>query len=258
MCLSKQRSDGQRFPVRIFNLNSCNELHRELNVQSEQGPENPVSVPAPTLRLVIASDIRFLRESLGQNLGRFPNLEIVGYGCTAGQAVGATHDLKPDLLLLDAALPNGLAAVRQVREHDATLPVVVFAITESVESVLLWAEAGIAGYIPNTAALCDLYTIVLDIVAGRQSCSAPVSAGLLRRVAATAHPAPDPAAPMLTAREAEIVGLMGTGLSNKEIARKLNIGLATTKSHVHNVLAKLSLQRRGQAARWIHARAPQG
>lgn len=66
------------------------------------------------------------------------------------------------------------------------------------------------------------------------------------------------ATPVLTPRELEIVRLIGSGLSNKEIARYLNIGLATTKSHVHNVLGKLNLQRRGQAASWMQAHSPFG
>jgi two-component system, NarL family, nitrate/nitrite response regulator NarL len=100
-----------------------------------------------------------------------------------------------------------------------------------------------------------LNALVTDIEAGRQACSGSVSAGLIRRIAATAgSPGEQKFSPArLTRRELEIVGLIGTGLSNKEIARRLNIGVATTKSHVHSVLNKLNVQRRGQAANWTRS-----
>jgi len=82
-----------------------------------------------------------------------------------------------------------------------------------------------------------------------------VAACMLQHIARGGPRAPRqaPVPPALTPREMEIVRLVSTGLSNKEIARRLDIGLATTKSHVHNALAKLNLQRRGQMATWMHA-----
>jgi DNA-binding NarL/FixJ family response regulator len=211
---------------------------------------------APALRLLIASEVRFLRDSMGEILGRNPAMSVIGNAQDCGQILSMSLELRPDLVLLDAALPNGIAGVRQLRETTARPRVVVFAVTESIESVVNWAEAGIAGYIPSNAGLADLSELVTDIAAGRQVCSGSVSAGLIRRIAATAiWPGGHKRSPAkLTKREVEIVGLIGTGLSNKQIARHLNIGVATTKSHVHSVLNKLNLQRRGQAANW--ARTP--
>jgi DNA-binding NarL/FixJ family response regulator len=145
-----------------------------------------------------------------------------------------------------------LSLARRLRATEGGPRVVAFAVSESVESVLTWAEAGVAGYIPSTAAMDDLQALIGDIDAGRQACTGAVAAGLLRRIGANpAAPAPADA-PCLTPREFEIVRLIGAGMSNKEIARRLNIGLATTKSHVHNVLGKLNMQRRTQAATWMN------
>lgn len=212
----------------------------------------------PPLRVLIASEVRFLRESLGDILGRDGTTVVVGLACDCDEILGACQASLPDMLLLDAALRDGTGAVRQLRAILPGLRAVIFAVSESVESVLLWAEAGAAGYIPREAALADVQALLADIRAGRQACSASVSAGLLRRIATSPGPRPqaDLALPALTPREREIVGLLGTGLSNKEIARRLNIGVATTKSHVHSVLAKLNVQRRGQAAHFVHARSP--
>jgi DNA-binding NarL/FixJ family response regulator len=168
-----------------------------------------------------------------------------------------SRELRPEMVLLDAAVRNGPMAVRRLREISAGLRVVVFAVSESVESVLSWAEAGVAGYIPCTAGASDLCAMVDDISAGRQACSGAVAAGLLQRIAASSAgpPKADSGPQALTARELEIVRLISTGLSNKEIARRLNIGLTTTKSHVHNALGKLNVQRRGQVATWMYARS---
>jgi DNA-binding NarL/FixJ family response regulator len=210
---------------------------------------------APPLNLLIASEVRFLRESLGEILGRNRAMLVIGHAQDSDQMLSLSRELRPDMVLLDAAVRNGIAAVRQLRETMARPRVVVFAVTESIESVVDWAEAGIAGYIPSNAALADLNALVTDIEAGRQACSRSVSAGLIRRIAATTvwSNGRKPSVAKLTRRELEVVGLIGTGLSNKEIARRLNIGVATTKSHVHSVLNKLNLQRRGQAANWTRS-----
>jgi DNA-binding NarL/FixJ family response regulator len=207
---------------------------------------------APALRLIIASEVRFLRESLGEVLGRNRAMLVIGHAENSVQILSLSHELRPDMVLLDAPMRNGIATVRQLREAMARPRVVVFAVTESIESIVNWAEAGIAGYIPSNAALADLNALVNDIEAGRQACLGSVSAALIRHIAATAvwPGGQKPCPAKLTRREIEIVGLIGTGLSNKQIARRLNIGVATTKSHVHSVLNKLNLQRRGQAANW--------
>jgi DNA-binding NarL/FixJ family response regulator len=210
----------------------------------------PADEETPALRLVIASEVRFLRECLGEVLGRVASLSVVGYGTNLDQTLKMSQDLRPDMVLLDAAMHDGPQAVRQLRKIRAGLQVVAFAISESVNTVLAWAEAGVAGYIPNTTPMNDLQALVVEISLGRQTCSPLVAAGLLQRVAATAvEPTDQVTGPhALTPRELEIVRLISTGLSNKEIARQLNIGVATAKSHVHNVLGKLNVQRRGQVA----------
>ena len=114
-------------------------------------------------------------------------------------------------------------------------------------------EVNVEGY--NNPAMDDLVGFLRDVVRGEQTCSTHVAAGLLRWISAASRTgagarscATKPLA--LTGREEQIVRLLCNGLSNKEISRRLNIGLATTKSHVHNLLAKLELERRGQVVSW--------
>jgi DNA-binding NarL/FixJ family response regulator len=187
---------------------------------------------------------------LGEVLGRVASLAVVGYGSDLGQTLKVSRDLRPDMVLLDAAMRGGPPAVRQLREIHAGLQVVAFAVSESVDAVLAWVEAGVTGYVPSTAAMSDVHALVAEISTGRQTCSPLVAAGLLHRIAATTVETANQASRphTLTPRELEIMRLISTGLSNKEIARQLNISLATAKSHVHNVLGKLNVRRRAQVA----------
>ena len=129
---------------------------------------------------------------------------------------------------------------------------------ETKEDVIAWAEAGVIGYVPNTVALADLMRLIVDIHGGEQPCSGRVAAELIHRIAVTeslgiGRNAPSPTL-ALTRREREAAELIATGLSDKEIARRLNISLATAKLHVHNLLGKLNVQRRGQVVVRLHER----
>jgi len=172
-----------------------------------------------------------------------------------------SRGLQPDFILLDAALDGGLAAVSQLRDAVPCVRVVALAIMETEQEVISWAEAGVAGFIPRTATLADLVPLLSEIKEGRQPCSSRVAFCLLHRVASTAgvngkarevHGSTS----LLTSRELQISALISAGYSNKEIARQLNIGLSTTKSHVHNLLRKLNLQRRSQVVDWARGQRP--
>jgi DNA-binding NarL/FixJ family response regulator len=166
-----------------------------------------------------------------------------------------SRSLQPDFILLDAAFEGCLGAVAQFRDVNPNVRVVALAIAETEQDVVSWAEVGAAGYIPRSAGLRELVQLLFDINNGRQACSGSVAFGLLRRISVVSRCGGSchehPSKSCLTRRELQISTLISEGFSNKEIARKLNIGLSTTKSHVHNVLAKLNMQRRAQVAAGI-------
>jgi DNA-binding NarL/FixJ family response regulator len=153
------------------------------------------------------------------------------------------------MTLIDGALKGALGSMKLLRAAAPGVLVVVMGLNETYEEVVAWAEAGIAGYVAKHETLSDVPTLLLKIARGEQSCSASVASGLLRN--ASRKPASCDPSPELTSREAQIIELIATGMTNKEIARRLNIGLPTAKTHVHHVLGKLQLQRRAQAAEWI-------
>jgi two-component system nitrate/nitrite response regulator NarL len=205
-------------------------------------------VSAEPPRALIVAEVCFLRETLAEVLVR-AGIEVCGQSGTLPSALAVVTAQRPDIVLLDVAFPRGIEAAMSLAAALPSASVIALAIVETVENVVAWAEAGIAGYVPNTASVEDLVSLVRQIGRGEQTCPTNIIGSLLRRLGATERagkPAPPPAASPLTRRELEISQLVATGLSNKAIARRLGISLGTTKSHVHNVLGKLSLQRRAE------------
>jgi two-component system nitrate/nitrite response regulator NarL len=197
--------------------------------------------------VLIVSEICFLRESLAEILTR-AGIVVCGQSGTLPHALAIAQAQQPEIVLLDVAFPGGTAAAMSFAAAPPGASVVALAIAETEENVLAWAEAGIAGYVPNTASVDDLVSLIGQIRRGEQTCPTRIVGSLLRRIGTgeRAGKQPSPAAPPLTRREVEISRLIATGLSNKDIARRLGISLGTTKSHVHNLLGKLSVQRRAE------------
>jgi len=194
---------------------------------------------------LIISEVRFLRDSLVAILQRETSLGVCAQAATWEQALAAQAS-QPAVVLLDVAFPGGAKTVAQLRCVMPQSSIIAFGIHETEEHVLAWAEAGIAGYVPNTASVEDLISLVEQISRGEQSCPSRIAGSLLRRIASAARRAPflPESSSALTRRESEIMRLVIAGYSNKDIARQLRISLGTTKSHVHNLLGKLSLRRR--------------
>ena len=175
------------------------------------------------------------------------------------QALSAIREHPAAVVLLDASFPKGAEVLREIRVVDPSARVVVIAVSETEENVIAWAKAEAAGYIPTTAALHELVRFIECIIRGEQICSTVIASRLMRWVASSQRATDDRALrfPMsLTVRECEIVRMISEGLSNKEIARQLNIELSTTKTHVHNLLRKLGVHRRGQAGQWAYTHEP--
>ena len=201
--------------------------------------------------IAVVSPVRIVRESLAELLPRDRRLWIVGVFEDLSYAQAQLEDPRTDLALVDAALQSGRAGVSAIRNAVPQVPIVVFSITETLEEVVAWAEAGAAGYVPKMAGLADMTAMLVEIKKGREACSPEVAESRLGSLLSTREPRErynqNSSRLILTARETEIIKLIGQGMSNKQIARLLNIGVATTKTHVHHILGKLNVQRRGQA-----------
>jgi len=202
------------------------------------------------IRVVVAADVRFYREGLADLIARYPTCAVLGIAANRTQTLDRVRESFPDIVLLDAAMPDGLMTVADIAALAPSVKVIVTALAETALTVLEWAEAGVAGYVPRDASLSDLIATIERTARGELKCSAEVAASMLRRLWTLAKVANerhlDGAMPPLTPREHEIMRLIEQGMSNKDIARELGIGVATAKSHVHHILEKLHVRRRAQ------------
>jgi DNA-binding NarL/FixJ family response regulator len=211
----------------------------------------PVNRAAPDRqpRIIIVSDTRLYREGLALSLERVDRVVVVGVADSVASTLTCIEEKNPDVALLDFAMPDALALPRAIAAARMPVTVVAFSVTDTEDEICECAEAGIAGYVARNGSKEDLIAAVENAVRGEVLCSPRVAASLFRRLAAhvqtTRQRPPDVA---LTSREQEIIALIDRGLSNKEIARQLKISLPTVKNHVHNILEKLQVRRRGAAA----------
>jgi two-component system nitrate/nitrite response regulator NarL len=203
------------------------------------------------MNAIVISEVRFLRECLAEIMIRVPQIGACRQAATLDHALALFESAQPDIVLHDVAFPGGPETASRLCAAVDPARVIVLGICETEENVLAWAEAGIAGYVPNTASVEDLVALIVQIERGEQPCSSRIAGSLLRRIATSKRLVPPSSSP-LTLREREILRLVGAGLCNKDIARQLGISLGTTKTHVHNLLSKLSLQRRAEVMTHVH------
>lgn len=201
------------------------------------------------IRILIATEVRLFRDGLVQALKQRADIEVAGTASSYGELIDRVAEVLPDIVLLDAALASKGILVRDIASLAVRAQIVVFAAVDEAQEVLSLAEAGISGLVPRDASVEDLVRILREVTRGEFHCSPRITALFLRRLAVLATEARLPhATASLTAREAEVTALIDAGLANKEIAQRLGIEVATVKNHVHNILEKLQVHRRGEAA----------
>jgi two-component system, NarL family, nitrate/nitrite response regulator NarL len=188
-------------------------------------------------------------------LAETPLFEVIGVAALA-PALEMLPAQAPDIVLLDASAPHSDRVARAVGAASPTSKIVAFALADSEEGALACAEAGVAAFVGSNASAEELVAALEQVRRGEFSASPRLTSMLMGRLADLARHQARPAAKVpLTQREREIVPLIERGLSNKEIARLLSIEASTIKNHVHNILDKLELRRRGEVAARVGGRA---
>lgn len=199
-------------------------------------------------RVFILSDLRLLREGVTLALASHASVRVVG-SSDLSEPPDQLAQLKPHVLILDISLASGLDRSGAIRALMPELKIVALGVAEVEQVVMACAEAGVSGFVAPDGSAADVVAAVHSAMRGELVCSPRMAGMLLNRV--TTHVAKAPAGPdneMLTPREREIGSLMSEGLSNKHIARQLGIQNATVKNHVHSILSKMRVHRRGEAA----------
>lgn len=209
---------------------------------------------AKRIRVLIADDHPMVRQGLRVFLELEPDMEVVGEASDGAEAAELTAQLLPDVVLLDLVMPvvDGLAALETLAEHGLAERALVVTSFGEYRSALPALRAGARGYISKEVDPAALATAVRAVAAGHVLLGPQVAEALLAQAAGAGGPGAGERqpGPQLTAREREVLDLIAAGKSNREIARALTLAEKTVKTHVSNVLMKLGVADRTQAALW--------
>jgi two-component system, NarL family, response regulator LiaR len=214
--------------------------------RARRGAHRP-GTGAVTIRVVIADDHRVVRDGLCYLLGQEPDVQIAGEAAEGRQALDVIAATRPDVLLLDLYMPgpDGHAVLAALRGAPHRPAVVVLTSAADDEHLVRAVQAGATSYLLRTAPAEDVIAAVRDAATGVASLSPELLTRLTQ--ALRRPPPPDPLQP-LSPRERDVLRLIARGHSNRQIARDLEIGEQTVKTHVRSIGTKLSLQDRVQAA----------
>ena len=196
------------------------------------------------IRILIADDHSVVRQGLRMFLGLDPELEVIGEARDGAEALLRAHELHPDVVLIDLLMPvmDGIAAISAIRRELPDVEVIALTSVLDDSSVIGAVRAGAIGYLLKDTEADDLRRAIKAAAAGQVQLSPKAAARLMREVRAPDSPE------ALTEREVDVLRLLAQGQANKQIARNLQIGEKTVKTHVSNILAKLGVPSRTQAA----------
>jgi two-component system, NarL family, response regulator LiaR len=231
-------------------MSGISSIHGEVRMGARSG----------SARLVLADDHDLVREGIRAVLEGEPDLAVVGEASNGREAVEVCREVRPDLVLMDVRMPemDGLAATRAIKEELPETSVVMVTMHESPDYLLEAIKAGAAGYILKDAAGERLVEAVRRTLEGDAPLSEGLAMQLLQRLATEdgqrAQQQPEtkrtllPVPEELTPRETEVLKLLAQGWTNPQIARTVLASVSTVKMHVQNIIGKLGVSDRTQAA----------
>lgn len=209
----------------------------------------------PKLRVLLVDDQPLFRRALATLISAQFDMTVVGEGENGRDALDKVRALKPDLVVMDVNMPgaDGVDGVRAIRGAGLTTPIVMLTVSEDDDDLFESIKAGANGYLLKNVRPEQLFDDLRGVMRGEAPIAPAVASKLLEALRTGGLPSrgaapPPPQDTVLTRRESEILQLVASGMSNKEIANELTITEGTVKNHVHNALEKLHLTNRVQAA----------
>ncbi|MGW2477296.1 response regulator transcription factor [Streptomyces sp. NPDC001665] len=212
------------------------------------GAPGAAAAPAPPVRVVLADDQPLVRTALRMVMADTPDIEVVGEAGTGEEAVRLAARLAPDVVVMDIRMPgmDGIEATERITAQGGEAHVVVLTTFDDDDYVYGALRAGAAGFLVKDMALDDILAAVRVVASGDALIAPSVTRRLIKEFAA--RPSPSAPAPVplaaITDREREVLVLVGGGLSNAEIAERLVISIATAKTYLTRLLAKLGARDR--------------
>ncbi|MGW3139840.1 response regulator [Streptomyces sp. NPDC001139] len=204
---------------------------------------------ADAIRVLLVDDHQVVRRGLRTFLEVQDDIEVVGEAADGAEGIARAEELRPDVVLMDIKMPgmDGVDALRRLRELDNPARVLIVTSFTEQRTVVPALRAGAAGYVYKDVDPDALAGAIRSVHAGHILLQPEVALALLSQEEANSAPG---RAGSLTEREREVLGLIADGRSNREIARALVLSEKTVKTHVSNILMKLDLADRTQAALW--------
>ncbi|PZM63892.1 response regulator [Paenibacillus dendritiformis] len=205
------------------------------------------------IKVLLVDDHAVVLRGLQFFLKMQPDIDIVGEAMTGTAAIRMVETLQPDVVLMDLMLPqmNGIEATRHIRRHHPDTKVLVLTSFVDKDYVVPAVQAGANGYVMKDIMPNELVQAIIDVHRGQVKLHPNVTEQLMSHLSAQPDEAPedgDPPLELLTSREVEVLRQIARGRTNKEIAAHFNIKEKTVKTHVSNLLGKLGMNARTQAA----------
>ena len=249
-CQTEQ--DHRKFTSRKLTNHKLTKLHAKERIDSEIScirADGMIEwMPQTTIRILLADDHTIVRQGLKLILSAHPDLEVIGEAANGREAVELASKLKPDIVLMDVAMPelNGIEATRRMVHETPRLRVLVLSMHKEAVYVREILKAGARGYILKDAIDTELLSAVRSVAKGDGYISPAVSGALLSDYRQNVTDPLD----LLSSREREVLQLIAEGKTNKEIATKLNLSVYTVDSHRGKVMEKLNLHSTGELVRF--------
>lgn len=204
------------------------------------------------MNIIVLTPVRLLGDGLAACFSSRSDMRAVAVVNDLASLRDKLSTIETHVVLIDVTQGVDLFDVRAIASDWEDVPMVALGLNEQRQEVIRCGRAGFAGYVARDASIDELCNSLSEIVAGRLACPPEISGGLLRALFRKEPSQPESDLNLaLTRRESEVLELLGGGFSNKEIADKLCLSVATVKHHVHHVLEKLQLPRRAQAMRRV-------
>jgi NarL family two-component system response regulator LiaR len=200
------------------------------------------------IRIIIADDHTIVRKGIRAVLRNVPDLEVVGEAATGWEAIAQVQRLQPDVVLMDLLMPelDGIEAIRRIQADQPGVRILVLTSFSSEDKIFPAIKAGALGYHLKDSGPEELVQAIREVHRGESSLHPVIARKVLQELSGPSQqpPTPDP----LTPREVEVLRLVAQGRDNQEIADMLFISETTVRTHVSNILGKLHLASRTQAA----------